>query len=165
MIVQDYPDKSGDVCTVAVPSSTPFSPTTSSVHPYPFQMQKRVFAKKVCGAAGSAWKMYISPIHAVMVLHNVETNEEVWDYKATELDLLRVVKDNIVGLGGITAKARAAKEREQEWDKLLRDRCHTNCTSVEFCKGVLRAVLIKAKFVDFFFFLFLDSLQLLASPR
>ena len=81
--------------------------------------------KKVCGAAGSPWKMYISPIHAIMVLHNVETSEEIWDYKATELDLLRVVKDNIVGLGVITAKAKAAKEREQEWENLLRDRCAT----------------------------------------
>lgn len=76
----------------------------------------------MCGAAGSAWKMYISPIHAVMVLHNVETNEEIWDYKATDADLLRVVEGNIVGLGGIAAKARAAKERELEWEKLTRDR-------------------------------------------
>ena len=78
--------------------------------------------KKVCGAAGSAWKMYISPIHAVMVLHNVETNEEIWDYKATDPDLLRVVEGNIIGLAGIKAKARAAEEREQEWEKLTMNR-------------------------------------------
>lgn len=61
-----------------------------------------------------------------MILHNVETNEEIWDYKATDKDLIRVVKDNIVGLDGIEAKERAVREREQEWEKLVRDRSHTN---------------------------------------
>lgn len=64
----------------------------------------------------------MSPVHAVMMFHNVETNEEIWDYKATDKDLLRVVKDNIVGTEGIEAKKRAAEDREAEWEKLLRDR-------------------------------------------
>lgn len=67
--------------------------------------------------------MYVSPVHAVMIFHNVETNEEIWDYKATDDDLLRVVKDNLVGEGGIEAKKAAAEEREREWEQLLRDRC------------------------------------------
>lgn len=69
--------------------------------------------------------MYVSPIHAIMMFHNVETNEEIWDYKATDKDLLRVVKDNIVGMEGIEAKKRAAEDREAEWEKLLRDRSAT----------------------------------------
>lgn len=77
---------------------------------------------QVCGAAGSRWKMYVSPVHAVMIFHNVETNEEIWDYKAKDKDLLRVVEDNIVGLEGISAKAAAVEEQAQEWEKLLRDR-------------------------------------------
>lgn len=66
--------------------------------------------------------MYISPVHAIMILHNVETNEELWDYKATDADLVRVVKDNIVGFEGIAAKKRAAEERQQAWEGLLKDR-------------------------------------------
>lgn len=72
--------------------------------------------------------MYVSPKHAIMIFHNVETNEEIWDYKATDKDLLRVVKDNLVGLEGITAKTRVTKEREQAWEQLLRDR-RVTCTS------------------------------------
>lgn len=128
--------------------------------------RKRILRKKVCGAAGSAWKMYISPIHAVMVLHNVETNEEVWDYKAVDADLLRVVKDNIVGLGGITAKARAAKEREQEWEKLLRDRLLDE-VFCEQCKGVLRAVrAYRSKLCRFVFtfFSWLPAVSCLVPP-
>ncbi|CAM9266001.1 unnamed protein product, partial [Scytosiphon promiscuus] len=81
--------------------------------------------ENVCGQAGSAWKMYVSPVHAIMMFHNVETNEEIWDYQATDKDLLRVVKDNIVGTEGIEAKQRAAEDREAEWEKLLRDRAAT----------------------------------------
>lgn len=64
----------------------------------------------------------MSPVHAIMTLHNVETNEVLWDYKATGKDLLRVVRDNIVGQEGIAAKKRVAEEREQGWEKLLKDR-------------------------------------------
>lgn len=67
--------------------------------------------------------MYVSPVHAIMIFHNVETNQEIWDYKATDDDLVRVVKDNIVGVGGIEAKKAAAEEREREWGELLRKRC------------------------------------------
>lgn len=81
------------------------------------------YKRQVCGQAGSGWKMYVSPVHAIMIFHNVETNEEIWDYKATDKDLVRVVKDNIVGVGGIEAKKAAAIEREKEWQELLRNRC------------------------------------------
>lgn len=57
-----------------------------------------------------------------MVLHNVETNEEIWDYKATDKDLERVVKDNIVGLEGIAAKKKATADREQAWESLIKGR-------------------------------------------
>lgn len=67
--------------------------------------------------------MYVPPVHAVMIFHNVETNEEIWDYKATDADLKRVVSDNIVGVAGIEAKKAAAVEREKEWEELLRNRC------------------------------------------
>lgn len=80
------------------------------------------FGRQVCGEAGSGWKMYVSPVHAIMILHNVETNEELWDYKTTDKDLVRVVKDSIVGQEGIAAKKRAGKAREQEWETLLKDR-------------------------------------------
>lgn len=66
--------------------------------------------------------MYVSPVHAIMIFHNVETNEEVWDYKATDADLLRVVRDNIIGAAGIDAKKNSAMEREQDWENLLRNR-------------------------------------------
>lgn len=72
------------------------------------------------------WKMYVSPVHAIMIFHHVETNEILWDYKATEKDLLRVVKENIVGLEGIEAKKRAIEDREKEWEELLRNRCVPN---------------------------------------
>ncbi|CAM9944551.1 unnamed protein product, partial [Ectocarpus sp. 6 AP-2014] len=81
--------------------------------------------EEVCGQAGSVWKMYVSPVHAIMTFHNVETNEMLWDYKATEKDLLRVVKDNIVGLEGIEAKKRAVEDREKDWEELLRNRAAT----------------------------------------
>lgn len=66
--------------------------------------------------------MYVSPVHAIMIFHNVETNEEIWDYKATKDDLLRVVRDNIVGVEGIDAKKKSARERETDWENLLRNK-------------------------------------------
>lgn len=84
-------------------------------------MGKRA-TSKVCGAGGSPWKMYISPVHAIMTLHNVKTNEVIWDYKAKEKDLLRVVEDIIVAQEGISSKTRMAKEREEAWEQLQRDR-------------------------------------------
>lgn len=66
--------------------------------------------------------MYVSPVHAIMIFHNVETNEEIWDYKATDKDLLRVVRDNIVGVEGIEEKKNSAMEREKDWENLLRNR-------------------------------------------
>ena len=35
------------------------------------------YQAKVCGAAGAACNMFISPTPAVMVLHNVETTEKI----------------------------------------------------------------------------------------
>ena len=66
--------------------------------------------------------MYVSPVHAIMILHNVETNEEIWDYKATDNDLKRVVVDNIVAIDGIAAKKKALQKRQEAWPRLLRDR-------------------------------------------
>ena len=77
---------------------------------------------QVCGVAGSPWKMYVSPVHAIMILHNIETNEEIWDYKAADKDLERVVRDNIVVLEGIASKERAAKERKEAWENLIKTR-------------------------------------------
>lgn len=66
--------------------------------------------------------MYVSPTHAIMILHNVETSEELWDYKAKDSDLKRVVKDNIVGLEGIMSKTRVSAEHELAWENLQKDR-------------------------------------------
>lgn len=68
------------------------------------------------------WKMYVSPVHAVMIFHNVETGEELWDYKTTNDDLLRVVKANLVGTEGIASKQRVAAERELAWENHQRSR-------------------------------------------
>ncbi|CAM9408593.1 unnamed protein product, partial [Choristocarpus tenellus] len=78
--------------------------------------------EEVCGAAGSAWKMYVNPVHAIMTLHNIKTNEEIWDYKATDKDLLRVVYDTIVGMEGIKAREASAVERAKNWDQLQQER-------------------------------------------
>ena len=77
--------------------------------------------------------MYVSPVHAIMIFHNVETNEEIWDYKAKDGDLQRVVKENIVGVVGIEAKKAAAAQREREWEELLRDRCVCACSRCGAC--------------------------------
>lgn len=66
--------------------------------------------------------MYVSPVHAVMTLHNVETNEEIRDYKATAKDLLRTAKDNIIGMEGSASKKRLTEQREAAWDSLQKHR-------------------------------------------
>lgn len=66
--------------------------------------------------------MYVSPAHAIMTLHNVETNEVIWDYKARDKDLLRVVRDEIVAHEGIEARKAFAVERQEAWERLQRDR-------------------------------------------
>lgn len=96
------------------------SPPSSS---HEIQPQRTAHTRhQVCGVAGSPWKMYISPVHAIMILHNIETNEEIWDYKATTKDLERVVRDNIVELEGIAAKEKAVEERKAAWENLLENR-------------------------------------------
>lgn len=66
--------------------------------------------------------MYVSPVHAIMILHNIETNEEIWDYKATDKALERVVRENIVELEGIAAKNKASEERKEAWENMIRTR-------------------------------------------
>lgn len=89
---------------------------THSVHIFVFT------GRKICGAAGSPWKMYVSPVHAIMVLHNVKTNVVIWDYKAKDQDLVPVVRDIIVGDAGAEAKKRIALERTKAWEQNERER-------------------------------------------
>ncbi|CAM9489006.1 unnamed protein product, partial [Discosporangium mesarthrocarpum] len=78
--------------------------------------------EEVCGTANSPWKMYVSIVHAVMIFHNVETNEEIWDYKAKDSDLMRVVRDNFVGVVGFKAKEEVTREKEKDWEDRHRGR-------------------------------------------
>ncbi|CAM9385906.1 unnamed protein product [Chrysoparadoxa australica] len=77
--------------------------------------------EQVCGLAGSPWKMYVNPIHAIMTFHNLETDEQIWDYKATDVDLLRVVKDNMIGVEAMKEREKAKKMREEAWQSHLED--------------------------------------------
>ncbi|CAM9553623.1 unnamed protein product, partial [Phaeothamnion confervicola] len=74
----------------------------------------------VCGSAGSPWKMYVHPIHAVMTFHNVQTDEEIWDYRATNEQLMRVVMDTLTGRDETRARAKAAAAKAADWEERQR---------------------------------------------
>ena len=67
------------------------------------------------GVVGSAWKMYIDPAQDVIVYHNFETEEKIFEYHMTDEVLKSVTISNVYGEADEEAKVLCETAKEEDW--------------------------------------------------
>mmetsp|Transcript_5853 Transcript_5853/g.13569 ORF Transcript_5853/g.13569 Transcript_5853/m.13569 type:complete len:188 (-) Transcript_5853:114-677(-) len=76
---------------------------------------------KICGTPGSPWKLYVDPAQDVTCLHNIWTGEKIFDFRMTDKKLREITKENLVFEAEYDARIQAHKDREADWDAVVRN--------------------------------------------
>jgi hypothetical protein len=70
---------------------------------------------ELMGVVGSPWKMYVDAAQDVIVYHNFDTEQKVFEYQMTDEILMDVTHSNLYGVADTEARILADVAKDEDW--------------------------------------------------
>ncbi len=71
---------------------------------------------EMMGVVGSPWKMYVDAAQDVIVYHNFDTSEKIFEYHMEDEKLMEITRSNIYGAADTEARVQADEAQKLDWE-------------------------------------------------